>query len=67
MGAVDESIKPVVDGYAAAVRAKDVEAFVALYEPEVQVVDMWAEWAYRGADAWRTMARSGSAHSAQTR
>ena len=56
MGAVDQSVKSVVDGYVAAVLAKDVDAFVALYDPDVQVFDMWGEWAYRGADAWRTMA-----------
>jgi uncharacterized protein (TIGR02246 family) len=56
MEAVDQSIKPVVDGYAAAVRDKDVDAFVALYDPDVQVFDMWGAWAYRGADAWRAMA-----------
>jgi uncharacterized protein (TIGR02246 family) len=56
MEAVDQSIKPVVDGYAAAVLAKDVDAFVALYDPGVQIFDMWGEWEYQGADAWRTMA-----------
>jgi uncharacterized protein (TIGR02246 family) len=55
LGVVDQSIKPIVDGYAAAVLAKDVDAFVALYDPDVQVFDMWGEWGYRGADAWRTM------------
>lgn len=56
MEAVDQTIAPVVDGYARAVLAKDVDAFVELYDPDVQVFDMWGQWQYRGVDAWRAMA-----------
>ncbi|MFB9994042.1 YybH family protein [Deinococcus oregonensis] len=45
----------VLDTYIAAVLAKDVEAFVALYDDQVCVFDMWGEWAYQGAEAWRGM------------
>ncbi|GGR01180.1 YybH family protein [Deinococcus ruber] len=44
----------VLELYRAAVYAKDVEALMQLYAPDVRVFDMWGTWAYDGADAWRT-------------
>ena len=35
--------------------AKDVEVFVALYDQDVCVFDMWGKWSYNGVEAWRTM------------
>ena len=35
-GPWEQSITNVVDGYAAAVRAKDVDAFVAFYDPDYE-------------------------------
>jgi uncharacterized protein (TIGR02246 family) len=52
----DSAIKQVLDGYASAVRAKDVESFVSLYTEDVRVFDMWERWAYEGLSAWRNMA-----------
>ncbi len=34
---------------------KDVGAFVALYDQDVCVFDMWGEWSYNGTQAWREM------------
>jgi uncharacterized protein (TIGR02246 family) len=48
-------ITEVLDGYVAAVRAKDVDAFVALYDDDVRVFDLWGTWSYDGIDAWRGM------------
>ena len=42
----------VLKAYADAVHAKDLPAFVALYEPGVRVFDLWAAWACDGADRW---------------
>jgi len=44
----------VLADYKAAVLAKDVEAFTALYADEVRIFDLWAEWSYDGLAAWRT-------------
>jgi uncharacterized protein (TIGR02246 family) len=52
----EEAIQAVMDQYSAAVGAKDVDAFVALYDPDVRVFDMWGTWSYEGADPWRQMA-----------
>ena len=49
----------VLSAYAAAVNAKDVEAFVALYDEDVHVYDTWGTWEYNGIEAWRAMAASG--------
>jgi uncharacterized protein (TIGR02246 family) len=41
--------------YAAAVRAKDVEAFLGLYADDARNFDLWSEWTYDGKDALRAM------------
>lgn len=47
--------KQILDIYKAAVYAKDVEAFMALYADDIHVFDMWEKWSYQGAVAWREM------------
>jgi ketosteroid isomerase-like protein len=42
--------------YAAAVRARDVDAFVALYDPALRVFDMWQAAPLEGLPPWRAMA-----------
>jgi len=50
---VDKSIARVLQSYAAAVLAADVEAFMRLYDPRVRVFDAWGVWSYEGSAAWR--------------
>jgi ketosteroid isomerase-like protein len=50
---VEQSILHVLDAYKRAVFSKDVDAFIALYDHDVRVFDMWGEWSYTGVDAWR--------------
>lgn len=53
-----ESPDPFVQAlnrYAAAVRAKNLSAFLALYADDVHVFDMWGAWELRGKDAWREL------------
>ena len=45
-------VEQLLDAYAAAARAKDVDALVALYGDDVEVFDAWS-WSHRGIDAWR--------------
>lgn len=47
-----------LEGYAAAVKAKDVEAFLALYDEDVQIFDLWGRWSLRGRSEWRSMAQA---------
>lgn len=56
MNGVDSAVRSLLDGYKAAVFAQDADAFVALYDAELQVFDMWGQWSHRGLAAWRTMA-----------
>lgn len=42
--------------YAAAVNAKDVQAFAAIYDDDVHIFDSWGRWQYAGIDEWRAMA-----------
>ncbi|HVJ36460.1 MAG TPA: nuclear transport factor 2 family protein [Stenotrophomonas sp.] len=45
-----------LSGYAAAVRARDVTAFLSLYDPSLHVFDMWQTAPLAGLPAWRAMA-----------
>jgi uncharacterized protein (TIGR02246 family) len=51
----DPTMDEVLDGYAAAVRAQDVEAFLNLYADDVRTFDLWSVWSYDGKDALREM------------
>jgi ketosteroid isomerase-like protein len=50
---LDKSTVRVLETYKAAVLAKDVEAFMRLYDPNVRVFDAWGIWSYEGASSWR--------------
>jgi uncharacterized protein (TIGR02246 family) len=54
--AADSAVHQVLEGYKAAVFAKDADAFIALYDADVQVFDMWGQWSHRGLAVWRSMA-----------
>ena len=54
MSDIDKPIAQILDAYAAAVHAKDVSAFMRLYDPGVRVFDMWGVWSYESAAAWQT-------------
>ena len=56
MTAPPDPVMQALDAYKAAVFAKDVDAFVALYTADVRAFDMWGEWQYDGQAAWRAMA-----------
>ena len=53
MSDTDKQIQRVIGTYAAAVLAKDVEAFMRLYQPTVRVFDAWGVWLYDGAPSWQ--------------
>lgn len=53
MSDTDKQIQRVIGSYASAVLAKDVEAFMCLYQPTVRVFDDWGVWLYDGAPAWQ--------------
>lgn len=48
-------MEEMLDAYAAAVRAKDVDAFLGLYADDVRNFDLWSVWSYDGKDALRGM------------
>lgn len=53
MNDTEKSIARVLNSYESAVFAKDVEAFMHLYDPGVRVFDAWGVWSYEGAAAWK--------------
>jgi uncharacterized protein (TIGR02246 family) len=48
-------MEEILTAYAAAVRAKDVDAFLGLYADDVRSFDLWKAWSYDGKDALRGM------------
>lgn len=48
-------MEEMLTAYAAAVRAKDVEAFLDLYADDVRNFDLWSVWSYDGKPAVREM------------
>jgi uncharacterized protein (TIGR02246 family) len=48
-------MEQMLDNYAAAVRARDVDAFLGLYADDVRTFDLWSEWSYDGKPAFREM------------
>ena len=53
MSDTEKQVQQVLEAYKSAVRAKDVEAFMRVYDPSVRVFDTWGVWSYEGASAWR--------------
>ena len=49
-------IEKVLQDYKAAVLAKDVNAYIALYDDNIRIFDMWQEWSNHGAAEWRISA-----------
>jgi uncharacterized protein (TIGR02246 family) len=45
-------IAAIFDAYGAAVWARDADAFLALYAPEVRIFDTWGTWSHEGVEAW---------------
>ena len=54
MSVVERDVLRVFEGYETAVFAKDTEALLRLYDPNVRVFDAWGVWSHEGAAAWRT-------------
>jgi len=51
-----DPFKTFLAAYADAVHAKDVAAFVELYDDDLHVFDLWQDWSLQGLPAWRAMA-----------
>ncbi len=45
-------IAALFDAYKAAVWARDADALLALYDPDIRVFDTWGTWSYEGIAAW---------------
>ena len=48
-------MRQILDTYAAAVRAKDVDGFLSLYADDIRSFDLWSVWSYDGKEALRAM------------
>jgi uncharacterized protein YndB with AHSA1/START domain/ketosteroid isomerase-like protein len=55
VGGLKRPVLGILDAYKASVFAKDVDAFLVLYDRDVHVFDMWGAWSHNGIEAWREM------------
>lgn len=53
MSDLQNAIDRVFDTYRSAVHAKDVGAFLRVYDPNVRIFDAWGIWSYEGSAAWQ--------------
>lgn len=53
MSEIEASVARVIEGYKASVAARDVSAFMRLYDPSARVFDAWGVWSYENLPAWR--------------
>jgi uncharacterized protein (TIGR02246 family) len=51
-----DAVTAMLEAYRAAVHAKDVDAFAAIFDDDVRVFDMWGTWSHEGLESWREMA-----------
>ena len=58
MSDIDVVIGQMTKAYSAAAAAKDVGAFMRLYDANVRVFDAWECWSYEGAPAWQSAVQS---------
>ena len=56
MSDTDPPLRDLLAGYQAAVLAKDVDAFVALYADDVLIYELWGTWTH-DIVSWRAMAK----------
>ena len=53
MPALDDAVTRIIDTYRSAVRARNADTLMHLYDADVRVFDTWGLWSYEGAEAWR--------------
>ena len=54
----EKALARIMESYQAAIYAKDVEAFMRLYDQKVRVFDAWGVWSYDNAEAWQRTVES---------
>jgi uncharacterized protein (TIGR02246 family) len=53
---VENTVQRLLRTYRDAALAKDIEAFIAIYDEDIEVFDTWGpEWLYQGVQSWRGM------------
>ena len=53
MREIEASVARVIEQYKAAVAARDLSAFMRLYDPSARIFDAWGVWSYEHLDAWQ--------------
>ena len=53
---IQNTVQRLLRTYREAAFAKDIEAFIAIYDDDIEAFDMWGpEWLYQGVQSWRGM------------
>lgn len=54
MADLETLISRTIESYKSAVYARDVDAFMRIYDPKVRVFDTWGVWEYENAAQWKS-------------
>ena len=49
----DPEIAALIETFKRTAFAKDVSGFLALYDDDASIFDLWKRWSYRGVGAWK--------------
>jgi ketosteroid isomerase-like protein len=50
---IEAPIARVIEGYKTSVAARDMNAFMRLYDPSARVFDAWGVWSYETLSTWQ--------------
>lgn len=53
MSNLDKSVERLIEQYTSAVLARDVAAFMRLYDPKARIFDAWGVWEYDNSERWQ--------------
>lgn len=53
MSEIDASVARVIEAYKASVGARNLDAFMLLYDPAARVFDAWGLWSYDSLPEWQ--------------
>jgi ketosteroid isomerase-like protein len=47
------TVQDVLNNYKTAIYEKDVEKFLSMYAPDMQIYDCWGNWEIKGISSWK--------------
>ncbi|MBC7821312.1 MAG: nuclear transport factor 2 family protein [Planctomycetaceae bacterium] len=58
MSELEPKVAEVIEAYKQAAAARDIDAFMRIYDPAARVFDAWGVWSFEGVAPWRAAIES---------